>query len=172
MVYPGKKWIGSETTSALESRGNYDMPSDSARVWPTSWDKPITGGNSDHSCSAYDNCRVPWGATHEEVWSLIKKYDFLSGMFIWTGFDYLGEPTPYEWPSRSSYFGILDLAGFPKDVYYIYQSEWTKKPVLHILPHWNWKNGQTIDVWAVHELRRGGIIPQRQIGGGQEEDWR
>ncbi len=148
VVYPGKKWIGSETTSALESRGSYDMPSDSARVWPTSWDKPITGGNPDHSCSAYDNCRVPWGATHEEVWSLIKKYDFLSGMFIWTGFDYLGEPTPYEWPSRSSYFGILDLAGFPKDVYYMYQSEWTKKPVLHILPHWNWKNGQTIDVWA------------------------
>ena len=69
-------------------------------------------------------------------------------MFIWTGFDYLGEPTPYEWPSRSSYFGILDLAGFPKDVYYMYQSEWTNKPVLHILPHWNWKKGQTIDVWA------------------------
>ena len=69
-------------------------------------------------------------------------------MFIWTGFDYLGEPTPYEWPSRSSYFGIIDLAGFPKDVYYMYQSEWTRKPVLHIFPHWNWKNGQTIDVWA------------------------
>ena len=69
-------------------------------------------------------------------------------MFIWTGFDYLGEPTPYEWPSRSSYFGILDLAGFPKDAYYMYQSEWTNKPVLHIFPHWNWTKGQTIDVWA------------------------
>jgi beta-galactosidase len=72
----------------------------------------------------------------------------MSGMFIWTGFDYLGEPTPYEWPSRSSYFGIIDLAGFPKDAYYMYQSEWTKKPVLHILPHWNWKDGQKIDIWA------------------------
>jgi beta-galactosidase len=69
-------------------------------------------------------------------------------MFIWTGFDYLGEPTPYPWPARSSYFGIVDLAGFPKDQYYMYQSEWTSKPVLHILPHWNWKKGQTVDIWA------------------------
>ena len=74
----------------------------------------------------------------------------LSGMFIWTGFDYLGEPTPYSWPSRSSYFGIIDLAGFPKDVYYMYQSEWTDKPVLHIFPHWNWTPGKLIDVWAYY----------------------
>ena len=78
----------------------------------------------------------------------MKKYDFLSGMYIWTGFDYLGEPTPYGWPSRSSYFGIVDLAGFPKDAYYMYQSEWTDKPVLHVFPHWNWKSGDTVDVWA------------------------
>jgi len=69
-------------------------------------------------------------------------------MYIWTGFDYLGEPTPYPWPARSSYFGIIDLAGFPKDCYYLYQSEWTEKPVLHIFPHWNWNEGDTIDVWA------------------------
>jgi beta-galactosidase len=69
-------------------------------------------------------------------------------MYIWTGFDYLGEPTPYPWPARSSYFGIIDLAGFPKDVYYMYQSEWTDKPVLHVFPHWNWTPGQTVDVWA------------------------
>jgi beta-galactosidase len=69
-------------------------------------------------------------------------------MFIWTGFDYLGEPTPYWWPARSSYFGIIDLAGFPKDVYWFYQSEWTDKDVLHIFPHWNWNPGQTVDVWA------------------------
>jgi len=71
-------------------------------------------------------------------------------MFIWTGFDYIGEPTPYVWPSRSSYFGIVDLAGFPKDVYYMYKSEWTNEPVLHVFPHWNWKEGQTIDVWAYY----------------------
>jgi beta-galactosidase len=71
-------------------------------------------------------------------------------MFVWTGFDYLGEPTPYPWPARSSYFGIVDLAGFSKDVYYMYQSEWTNKPVLHLLPHWNWETGKTIDVWAYY----------------------
>jgi beta-galactosidase len=78
----------------------------------------------------------------------MKKFEFISGQYIWTGFDYLGEPTPYPWPARSSYFGIEDLAGFPKDAYYMYQSEWTHKPVLHIFPHWNWKEGQAVDVWA------------------------
>ena len=67
-------------------------------------------------------------------------------MYIWTGFDYLGEPTPYPWPARSSYFGIVDLAGFPKDVYYLYQSLFTNKPVLHIYPHWNWNIGDTVDI--------------------------
>jgi beta-galactosidase len=100
------------------------------------------------TCSAYDNCSAPWGSTHEETWKLIKKYDFISGQYIWTGFDYLGEPTPYSWPARSSYFGIVDLAGFPKDAYYMYQSEWTHKPVLHVFPHWNWKQGDTVDIWS------------------------
>src|SRR5689334_3864006 len=69
-------------------------------------------------------------------------------MFIWTGWDYIGEPTPFPWPAVSSYFGIIDLAGFPKDAYYFYKSEWTDKPVLHILPHWNWKPGEKVDVVA------------------------
>ncbi|RKR83126.1 beta-galactosidase [Mucilaginibacter gracilis] len=146
--YPGKKFIATETASGLETRGYYEMPSDSIRVWPERWDKPfIREGNN---VSAYDNTRPPWGSTHEATWKVMKKYDFLSGMFIWTGFDYLGEPTPYSWPSRSSYFGIVDLAGFPKDVYYMYQSEWTTKPVLHIFPHWNWEPGKTVDVWAYY----------------------
>ncbi len=148
--YPGKKFIATETTSGLETRGHYDMPSDSVRIWPARWDKPFTEGNPDNSVSAYDNVRPAWGSTHEATWKVMKKYDFLSGMFIWTGFDYLGEPTPYSWPSRSSYFGIIDLAGFPKDIYYMYQSEWTNKTVLHILPHWNWEPGKTIDVWAFY----------------------
>jgi beta-galactosidase len=146
--YPGKKFIATETTSGLEMRGHYEMPSDSIRVWPTRWDKPFT--HPGNTVSAYDNTRPPWGSTHEATWKIMKKYDFLSGFFIWTGFDYLGEPTPYSWPSRSSYFGIIDLAGFPKDVYYMYQSEWTDKPVLHIFPYWNWKPGQLIDVWAYY----------------------
>ncbi|HEX8022697.1 beta-galactosidase GalB [Mucilaginibacter sp.] len=146
--YPGKKFIATETTSGLETRGYYEMPSDSIRVWPTNYDKPfVREGNN---VSAYDNTRPPWGSTHEMTWKVMKKYDFLSGMFIWTGFDYLGEPTPYSWPSRSSYFGIIDLAGFPKDVYYMYQSEWTNKNVLHIFPHWNWQPGKMIDIWAYY----------------------
>jgi len=147
--YPGKKFIATETTSDLQMRGYYEMPSDSIRIWPTSWDKPFKG-NPGNTVSAYDNTRPPWGSTHEATWKMIKKYDFLSGLFIWTGFDYMGEPTPYSWPSRSSYFGIIDLAGFPKDVYYMYQSEWTNKTVLHIFPHWNWTPGKLIDVWAYY----------------------
>jgi beta-galactosidase len=147
-TFPGKKFLGTETVSALATRGHYDMPSDTVRRWPFRWDIPFTQGNPDNTCSSYDNCSAPWGSTHEETWKILKKYDFLSGMFIWTGFDYLGEPTPYGWPSRSSYFGIIDLAGFPKDAYYLYQSEWTTKPVLHLFPHWNWKQGDTVDVWT------------------------
>ncbi len=146
--YPGKKFIATETTSGLETRGFYEMPSDSIRIWPTSWDKPFE--RPGNNVSAYDNVRPPWGSTHEATWKVIKKHDYLSGMFVWTGFDYLGEPTPYSWPSRSSYFGIVDLAGFPKDIYYMYQSEWTDKTVLHLLPHWNWEAGKTIDVWAFY----------------------
>jgi beta-galactosidase len=147
-TYPGKPFIATETVSSLTTRGHYDMPSDSIRRWPTPGDHPSLYGNPDNSCSAYDNCSTPWGSTHEETWKIIKKYNFISGQFIWTGMDYLGEPTPYSWPSRSSYFGIVDLAGFPKDVYYMYKSEWTNTPVLHVFPHWNWKQGEIRDVWA------------------------
>lgn len=145
-TYPGKKLIATETTSALQTRGHYDQPSDSIRIWPTAWDKPLLTGNADLSCSAYDNCYTPWGSSHEAALQAFMNDPVVSGMFVWTGFDYLGEPTPYVWPARSSYFGILDLAGFPKDVYYLYQSVWTDKPVLHIFPHWNWTKGQVVDV--------------------------
>jgi len=148
--FPGKKFIATETVSSLQTRGHYDMPSDSIRRWPERWDEPFHEGNPDTTCSAYDNCSAPWGSTHEETLKELLKYDFASGMFIWTGFDYIGEPTPYSWPARSSYFGIVDLAGFPKDVYYLYQSLFTDKTMLHIFPHWNWKAGQTIDVWAYY----------------------
>ncbi|HEY9008475.1 MAG TPA: beta-galactosidase GalB [Ohtaekwangia sp.] len=148
--YPGKKFIATETNSALATRGYYDMPSDSVRIWPIVWDKLFTQGNPDNTGSAYDNVRAPWGSTHEATWKVMKKHDFLSGMFIWTGFDYIGEPTPYVWPSRSSYFGVVDLAGFPKDTYYMYQSEWTNKPMLHVFPHWNWTTGKVVDVWVYY----------------------
>jgi len=147
--YPGQKFIATETMSALETRGFYDQPADTTRHWPTSAKAPFKG-NPQLAVTAYDNVAAYWGSTHEETWKIIKKHDFLSGLFIWTGFDYIGEPSPYPWPARSSYFGIIDLAGFPKDVYYMYQSEWTNKPVLHLLPHWNWEPGQIIDVWAYY----------------------
>jgi len=147
-TFPGQKFISTESVSALMTRGVYDMPSEEIRRWPVQKDWKGKMPNADNTCSSYDNVSAPWGSTHEETWKVIKNHDFMSGQFIWTGFDYLGEPTPYGWPSRSSYFGIVDLAGFPKDVYYMYQSEWTKKDVLHIFPHWNWNAGQTVDVWA------------------------
>jgi beta-galactosidase len=147
--YPGKSLIISESTSGLMTRGYYQMPSDSIFVWPhIGPNRRNPFGNPEQQCSAYDNCHVPWGSTHEESWKIVKKYKHIAGTYIWTGFDYLGEPTPYWWPSRSSYFGIIDLAGFPKDVYYMYQSEWSDKEVLHIFPHWNWNPGDSVDVWA------------------------
>lgn len=149
--FPGQKFLASETVSALATRGYYDLiPFDTIRRWPSRWDLPFDGGNKEHTISAYDHVSAPWGSTHEETWKYIKKYPYLSGEFIWTGFDYIGEPTPFSWPSRSSYFGIVDLAGFPKDVYYMYQSEWTNKPVLHLFPHWNWKQGDMVDVIAYY----------------------
>ena len=148
--FPNTPFIATETTSGLQTRGYYDQKSDTLKRWPVRWDIPFTGGNPDNTISSYDQVSTPWGSTHEETWKVIKKHDYLSGMFIWTGFDYLGEPTPYVWPSRSSYFGIIDLAGFPKDVYYMYQSEWTDKPVLHVFPHWNWEVGKNVDIWAYY----------------------
>jgi len=146
--FPKTPFIVTESVSALQTRGYYVNPSDSLIICPDRWDIPYF--NPTQKCSAYDNCHVPWGSTHENNLRIVDKYPFISGQFIWTGFDYLGEPTPYWWPSRSSYFGIIDLAGFPKDVYYMYKSEWTNKDVLHIFPHWNWNVGDTIDVWAYY----------------------
>jgi len=145
-----RPFLATETMCAEATRGHYDMPSDSIRRWPTSARIPAVGVNHDYTVSAYDNVSAYWGSTHEETWRVVKRNPFVSGLFVWTGFDYLGEPTPYKWPARSSYFGIVDLAGFPKDSYYMYQSEWSSKPVLHILPHWNWKPGQLVDVWCYY----------------------
>ena len=149
--YPGAKFIITEAMSALNSRGVYEQPSpsDSIAVYYTPYEKdkgpqPPKNGR----LSSYDNRHAFWGSLHEESLRLFERYPFLSGMFVWQGIDYLGEPTPYEWPARSSYFGVVDLAGFPKDPFYLYQSVWTEQPMLHLLPHWNWTRGDSIDVWA------------------------
>lgn len=147
--FPGKPFIITESVSGLMTRGYYRMPSDSMFIWPVRWDIPFY--DESFSCSSYDNCHVPWGNTHEGTLRNVREKDFISGQFIWTGFDYLGEPTPYGWPARSSYFGIVDLAGIPKDIYYMYQSQWRPdKNVLHLFPHWNWEPGQEIDMWAYY----------------------
>lgn len=145
-LFPGNKpYLLAENISPLATRGVYDMPSDSIRRWAGFTDaRP--GGNKDFTASAYENVSVPWGSTNEEALKLFLKHRYLSGMYLWTGFDYLGEPTPYPFPARSSYFGIVDMAGFPKDSYFLYKSLFTKDNVLHILPHWNWTPGQKIDV--------------------------
>ncbi|RKD90304.1 beta-galactosidase GalB [Mangrovibacterium diazotrophicum] len=147
--YPGECMLASENMSALSSRGHYDFPSDSVRIWPPAYNAPFDG-NPDLTASSFDNCIAYWGATHEDTWAVVKNNDFIPGMFIWSGFDYIGEPLPYPYPARSSYLGIIDLCGFPKDVYYMYQSEWTDKTVLHLFPHWNWTEGQTVDLWAYY----------------------
>ncbi len=147
-LFPGKPFIITESVSALMTRGFYEMPSGQMMTRPARWDRPYF--NETFSCSAYDNVCTPWGNHHEENLIFLNSQPFVAGQYIWTGFDYIGEPTPYGWPARSSYFGIVDLAGFPKDVYYLYQSEWTDTPVLHLFPHWNWEPGQQIDLWCYY----------------------
>lgn len=151
--FPNQKFIATETASALETRGVYQFPADSIRIWPPDYKAQDTfaDGNKDFTCSGYDNTHAYWGATHEKSWLGVKKNPHISGLFVWSGFDYLGEPLPYpKFPARSSYYGIIDLAGFPKDVYYMYQSEWTSTPVLYLFPHWNFIKGDSVDVWAYY----------------------
>ncbi|MCR5712291.1 MAG: DUF4982 domain-containing protein [Prevotella sp.] len=146
--FPGKPFIFSESVSALQTRGYYKMPSDEITWAPQEWWLPYT--DPSYMCSSYDNMHASWSSTHEETWDVVKHNAFVGGQYIWTGFDYIGEPTPYGFPARSSYFGVIDLAGFPKDTYYMYQSEWTTKPVLHLFPHWNWVPGDEIDMWCYY----------------------
>lgn len=122
--------IGTEQASTLSTRGIY--ANDPARGY----------------MSAYDDNAPHWGNTAEDWWKVYSARPWLSGGFVWTGFDYRGEPTPYAWPCINSHFGILDTCGFPKDNFYYYQAWWSDRPVLHLLPHWNWpgKEGQDVDV--------------------------
>lgn len=139
--HPGWMIYGSETVSTVSSRGSYKLPATIGimKTWP------------DNQSNAYDLEYCSWSQLPDKEWKN-QENDFVAGEFVWTGFDYLGEPTPYNanWPSRSSYFGIIDLAGLPKDRYYLYQSHWSDKKVLHILPHWNWKGkeGEKVPVFV------------------------
>ncbi len=135
--------LGSETASTVSSRGVYKFPVEEYKQ--KTYD--------DFQSSSYDLEACRWSNVPDEDFVWQDDYDWVIGEFVWTGFDYLGEPTPYNeaWPSRSSYFGICDLAGLPKDRFYLYRSRWnTKDETLHILPHWNWKGreGETTPVFV------------------------
>jgi beta-galactosidase len=115
-----------------------------------------------------------WATSPDTEFAAQDSFPYMAGEFVWTGFDYLGEPTPYniEWPSRSSYFGIIDLCGIPKDRYYLYQSNWTDKEVLHLLPHWNWegKEGEIIPVHCYTSFRKAELFLNGKSLGIQEKD--
>ena len=135
--------LGSETASTVSSRGVYKLP--------VRWG--VAEADSDGQVSSYDTQWCPWSNLPEEDFIAMEDLPYTIGQFVWTGEDYLGEPTPYDeyWPSRSSYFGACDLAGLPKDRYYLYRSVWnTKEPTLHLLPHWTWngREGQTVPVFC------------------------
>lgn len=142
--YPGWVIYGSETASAVRSRGIYRFPAE----------LPLLTGE-DCQCSSLDNSVVGWGSSAMKSWRLDRDCPFCCGQFIWTGFDYIGEPTPYN--TKNSYFGIVDTAGFPKDIYYFYQSVWVspeQKKVLHIVPsYWDFIPGQEIDVLIYSNAR-------------------
>jgi len=139
---PQKMILGSETASTVSSRGVYKIP---VIIQP---DKLY----DDNQSSGYDVEYCAWSGLPEQDFQLQDDYDWTLGQFVWTGFDYLGEPSPYDtdaWPSHSSYFGIIDLASLPKDRYWLYRSQWNEEqPTLHVLPHWNWSEGDTVPVFC------------------------
>lgn len=136
--FPRQPTLGTEVASTLSTRGIYATDKVNGNV------------------SAYDINVPEWGATAEGWWKVFAERPYLAGGFVWTGFDYRGEPTPYGWPCINSAFGILDTCGFPKDNFFYYQAWWSGKPVLHLFPHWNWfgREGQEIDVWCHSNLDR------------------
>ena len=139
---PQKMLLGSETASTVSSRGVYKVP---AVIQPDAI-------YEDGQCSGYDVEYCAWSGLPDQDFQLQDDYPWTLGQFVWTGFDYLGEPSPYDtdaWPSHSSYFGIIDLASLPKDRYWLYRSQWnTAEPTLHVLPHWNWQEGDHVPVFC------------------------
>lgn len=162
--HPEQPVIGTETGSTVATRGEY--ANDKAR----------------HVVRAYDTEHPWWATTAEEWWTIVADRPYIAGGFVWTGFDYRGEPTPYnEWPSVSSQFGILDTCGFKKDDYYYYRAWWRPdRPLVHVLPHWNWagREGQPIEVWAhgnteeVEVLLNGRSLGRKRMPRNGHLEWR
>ena len=149
--HPNLPCVGSETASAVSTRGIYTNDKEKGYV------------------RAYDLERPNWASLAEVWWKFYDERPFLAGGFAWTGFDYRGEPTPYGWPCINSHFGIMDMCGFPKDSFFYYQAWWGAKPVLHLFPHWNWpgKEGQEVEVWVHSNLDRVELFLNGQSQGAQ-----
>jgi beta-galactosidase len=150
--FPGKLILSSETASAFSSRGTYLFPVTKEVSSPV---RDGRGGDSNiHQVSSYELYAVDFGASADKVFSAIERHPFVAGEFVWTGWDHLGEPTPY-YEARSAYCGIIDLAGFKKDRFYLYQSHWLPNlPMVHILPHWNWPE-RVGEITPVHVFTSG-----------------
>ena len=157
--------LGSETASTVSSRGVYKFPvvvSDKATY-------------ADGQCSSYDTEYCSWSNLPDDDWKMQDDYSWVIGEFVWTGYDYLGEPTPYDtyWPSRSSYFGICDLAGLPKDRYYMYRARWNEhQHTTHLLPHWNWqgREGQVTPVYCYTDGVEGELFVNGKSQGRVRKD--
>lgn len=157
--------LGSETASTISSRGVYKFPVEEYKMKQY----------SDYQCSSYDLEACSWSNIPEDDFTLQDDNPWVIGEFVWTGFDYLGEPTPYDtkWPSRSSYFGICDLAGLPKDRFYLYRSRWNEsQETLHILPHWNWegREGEVTPVFVYTNYPKAELFINGVSQGFREKD--
>jgi beta-galactosidase len=144
--FPQKPFIATEIAAAVDTRGVYarqqfTVPKDTATY---------EGNPKLCQVSAYGVNAPYWAETDEVAWKAVSERPWMSGGFVWSGYDYRGEPTPFQWPAVSSQYGVLDTCGFPKDAFYYYQSWWSAQPVLHILPHWNWRGQEDkeIPVWV------------------------
>ncbi len=161
---PNYVLYGSETASTVSSRGEYKFPAtENKGAW-----------YQDYQVSGYDLEYPGWASTPDTEFEMQDDCEFILGEFVWTGFDYLGEPTPYNegTPARSSYFGIIDLAGLKKDRFYLYQSKWSETPVLHLLPHWNWSEriGQNVPVYCYTNYPKAELFVNGKSMGIKQKD--
>ena len=150
--YPSQPIIGSENNSTLSTRGCYKTDTEA------------------HQLACYDEHKVPWGQTVRETWRLVRDNDYVSGLFIWTGFDYRGEPTPFKYPSVSSQFGIMDTCGIAKDCFYFNKACFDDKPMMHILPHWNHNTGDTVRVMTVTNCEESELFLNGKSLGRKKSD--
>jgi beta-galactosidase len=161
-AFPDKPITSSEDTSAVMTRGEYR----------TDMDRHVLADN--------DSVARPWGATHRAAWKAIATRPFVAGSFVWTGFDYRGEPQPFEWPTASSSFGIMDLCGFPKSAFYIHQAQWIRdRPIINLSPHWTWpgREGQAISVMVMSNAEtvalylNGKLIGEHRVDPYEMNSW-